>query len=181
MVLRLNIIEPEGFSRKTVGEPIDLIGRHYHVYSLRTGSLWQALIRPRDVGARRSDPMICWPATNGYFTGIFMVILGLHALYCALMAMAYRARYLKYALAAVLVFMGAKSFVADFWLGGDKFPPVLSLGVTFAMISAGVAYLLWKIRGEPGSGGPSETGYNDPPRLRPPTCEQYFSLKRSLV
>jgi tellurite resistance protein TerC len=73
-----------------------------------------------------------------------MAILGLRALYFALAAMVHRFHYLKYALAAVLVFIGTKIFVADFLLGGDKFPPVLSLGVTFGLIAAGVVYSLWK-------------------------------------
>ena len=81
------------------------------------------------------------------YTSNIMAILGLRALYFALAAMVHRFHYLKYALAAVLIFIGAKIFVADFLLGGDKFPPVLSLGVTFALIGAGIAYSLWKTRG----------------------------------
>ena len=82
------------------------------------------------------------------YTSNIMAILGLRALYFALAAMIHRFHYLKYALAAVLVFIGSKIFVADFLLGQDKFPPVLSLGVTFALIAAGVGYSLWKTRGE---------------------------------
>ncbi len=82
------------------------------------------------------------------YTSNIMAILGLRALYFALAAMIHRFYYLKYALAAVLVFIGSKIFVADFILGGDKFPPVASLGVTFALIAAGVFYSLWKTRGE---------------------------------
>ena len=81
------------------------------------------------------------------YTSNIMAILGLRALYFALAAMIHRFHYLKYALAAVLVFIGSKIFVADFVLGGDKFPPVLSLGVTVALIAAGVGYSLWKTRG----------------------------------
>jgi len=78
------------------------------------------------------------------YTSNIMAILGLRALYFALAAMVHRFHYLKYALAAVLVFIGAKIFVSDFLLGGAKFPPVLSLGVTFALIAAGIVYSLWK-------------------------------------
>ncbi|MCW5736381.1 MAG: TerC family protein [Enhydrobacter sp.] len=92
------------------------------------------------------------------YTSNIMAILGLRALYFALAAMVHRFHYLKYALAAVLVFIGTKIFVADFWLGGDKFPPALSLGVTFALIGAGIAYSLWKTRGEPEPDWPAETG-----------------------
>jgi tellurite resistance protein TerC len=81
------------------------------------------------------------------YTSNIMAILGLRALYFALAAMVHRFHYLKYALAAVLVFIGSKIFVADFWLGGDKFPPALSLAVTAALIAAGIAYSLWKTGG----------------------------------
>lgn len=81
------------------------------------------------------------------YTSNIMAILGLRALYFALSAMIHRFHYLKYALAAVLVFIGSKIFVSDFLLGGDKFPPVASLGVTFGLIAAGIGYSLWKTRG----------------------------------
>jgi tellurite resistance protein TerC len=80
------------------------------------------------------------------YTSNIMAILGLRALYFALSAMIHRFYYLKYALAAVLVLIGSKIFVSDFLLGGAKFPPVASLGVTFGIIAAGVAYSLWKTR-----------------------------------
>ncbi len=80
------------------------------------------------------------------YTSNIMAILGLRALYFALSAMVHRFYYLKYALAAVLVFIGSKIFVADFLLDGTKFPPVLSLVVTFALIVSGVVYSLWKTR-----------------------------------
>lgn len=82
------------------------------------------------------------------YTSNVMAILGLRALYFALSAMVHRFHYLKYALAAILVFIGAKIFVADFVLGGDKFPPALSLGVTFALIAAGVGWSLWKTKAD---------------------------------
>lgn len=80
------------------------------------------------------------------YTSNIMAILGLRALYFALSAMIHRFYYLKYALAAVLVFIGSKIFVSDFLLGGGKFPPALSLGVTAALIAGGVFYSLWKTR-----------------------------------
>ncbi|MFN3552855.1 MAG: TerC family protein [Novosphingobium meiothermophilum] len=83
------------------------------------------------------------------YTSNIMAILGLRALYFALAAMIDRFAYLKYALAAVLVFIGSKIFVSDFLMGGAKFPPLLSLGVTFALIAGGVAWSLWKTRGLP--------------------------------
>jgi tellurite resistance protein TerC len=83
------------------------------------------------------------------YTSNIMAILGLRALYFALAAMVHRFHYLKYALALVLVFIGSKIFVADFLLGGEKFPPVLSLSVTFALILGGIVYSLWKTKSEP--------------------------------
>ena len=82
------------------------------------------------------------------YTSNIMAILGLRALYFALAAMVHRFHYLKYGLAAVLVFIGAKIFVADFVLGGAKFPPLVSLGVTLAMIAGGVIWSLWATRRE---------------------------------
>ncbi|URD60426.1 TerC family protein [Sphingomonas sp. KRR8] len=87
------------------------------------------------------------------YTSNIMAILGLRALYFALAAMVHRFHYLKYALALVLVFIGGKIFVADFLLDGGKFPPLLSLGVTAALIAGGVLTSLWKTRetAEPGT------------------------------
>ena len=81
------------------------------------------------------------------YTSNIFAILGLRALYFALAAMVHRFHYLKYALAAVLVFIGSKIFVTDFLLDGGKLPAWISLGVTFGLIAAGVLYSLWKTRG----------------------------------
>jgi len=85
-----------------------------------------------------TDPFIV------YTSNIF-AILGLRALYFALAAMIHRFAYLKYALAALLVFIGAKIFVADM-LGTGKFPPAVSLAVTFAILAAGIVYSLVRTR-----------------------------------
>ena len=85
-----------------------------------------------------TDPFIV------YTSNIF-AILGLRALYFALAAMIHRFKYLKYALALVLVFIGTKIFLVGF-IG--KFPPVISLTVTFGLIAGGVLFSLWKTRGE---------------------------------
>jgi tellurite resistance protein TerC len=85
-----------------------------------------------------TDPFIV------YTSNIF-AILGLRALYFALAAMVHRFHYLKYALAAVLIFIGAKIFLADL-LGLDKFPPALSLATTFGLLAAGVLWSLLKTR-----------------------------------
>ena len=86
-----------------------------------------------------TDPFIV------YTSNIF-AILGLRALYFALAAMVHRFEYLKVALSFVLIFIGAKVFAADL-LGIDKIPPAISLGATFAILGAGVAWSLWKTRG----------------------------------
>jgi tellurite resistance protein TerC len=77
------------------------------------------------------------------FTSNIFAILGLRALYFALAAMVHRFHYLKYALALVLVFIGAKIFLVNF---GIKVPSLLSLSITFGLLSAGVVYSLWKTR-----------------------------------
>ena len=82
------------------------------------------------------------------YTSNIFAILGLRALYFALAAMVHRFHYLKYALAAILVFIGSKIFVSDFLLSGDKFPAWVSLGVTAVLIAAGILYSLWKTKGE---------------------------------
>ncbi len=86
-----------------------------------------------------SDPFIV------YTSNIF-AILGLRALYFALAAMIHRFKYLKYALALVLVFIGTKIFLVGI-IG--KIPPVISLSVTFGLIAAGVVVSMWKTRGQP--------------------------------
>lgn len=83
-----------------------------------------------------TDPFIV------YTSNIF-AILGLRALYFALAAMIHRFRYLKYALALVLVFIGTKIFLVGF-IG--KFPPAISLAVTFGLIAGGVVVSMWKTR-----------------------------------
>ncbi|GAB2179200.1 TerC family protein [Dongia sp. agr-C8] len=80
------------------------------------------------------------------YTSNIFAILGLRALYFALAAMADRFHYLKYALAAILVFIGSKIFVADM-LDLAKIPPVVSLAITFGLLAAGVGASLWKSRG----------------------------------
>lgn len=77
------------------------------------------------------------------YTANIMAILGLRALYFALAAMVHRFEYLKYSLAIVLVFIGLKIFWNN--LVG-KFPPEYSLGITVALIAAGIFYSLWKTR-----------------------------------
>ncbi|MDX2004509.1 MAG: TerC family protein [Meiothermus sp.] len=86
-----------------------------------------------------TDPFIV------YTSNIF-AILGLRALYFALAAMVHRFKYLKVALSVVLVFIGGKIFYNQLF---GKMEPALSLGITFAILAAGIVYSLWKTRGQP--------------------------------
>jgi tellurite resistance protein TerC len=83
-----------------------------------------------------SDPFIV------YTSNIF-AILGLRALYFALAAVIHRFRYLKYALAAVLIFIGGKIFYNQIV---GKMDPWISLSVTFGLIAIGIAVSLYKTR-----------------------------------
>jgi len=84
-----------------------------------------------------TDPFIV------YTSNIF-AILGLRALYFALAAMIHRFKYLKYALALVLIFIGTKIFLVGIV---GKIPATLSLSVTFGLIAGGVVVSMWKARG----------------------------------
>ena len=87
-----------------------------------------------------TDPFIV------YTSNIF-AILGLRALYFALAALIHRLAYLKYALAAVLVFVGSKIFLADM-LGIAKIPPSISLGITVAILLTGIVGSLFATRND---------------------------------
>ena len=77
------------------------------------------------------------------YTSNIFAILGLRALYFALAAMIERFRFLKVALALVLVFIGGKIFLVG--LVG-KIPPTVSLTVTFGLLLGGVIYSMIKTR-----------------------------------
>lgn len=80
------------------------------------------------------------------YTSNIFAILGLRALYFALAAVIHRFKYLKPALALVLVFIGSKIFVADL-AGWEKFPASISLGVTVGLLLGGIAWSLWRTAG----------------------------------
>lgn len=87
-----------------------------------------------------TDPFIV------YTSNIF-AILGLRALYFALAAMVNRFKYLSYALAVLLIFIGSKIFIA--WgMGWEKFPPVSALAITIAILATGIIVSLWRTRGD---------------------------------
>ncbi len=90
-----------------------------------------------------SIPAILAITTDTYivYTSNIFAILGLRSLYFTLSVMLDRFRYLKYALALVLIFIGSKVFVTDL-LGLNKFPPAISLGVTVGLLAGGVIFSL---------------------------------------
>ena len=94
-----------------------------------------------------SVPAVFTITTDPYlvYTSNIFAILGLRALYFALAAILHRFAYLKYALSVLLIFIGSKIFIADA-MGWEKFPPEWSLGITFAILGAGVAFSLWKTK-----------------------------------
>lgn len=109
-----------------------------------------------------SVPAIFAITTDPYivYTSNIFAILGLRALYFALAAMVSRFHYLKYALALLLVVVGAKIFANQI---GGKIDPALSLTVTLSILAGGVLFSLWKSppddddRLEPPRGARSQT------------------------
>ena len=94
-----------------------------------------------------SVPAIFAITTDPYlvYTSNIFAILGLRALYFALGAVIDRFAYLKQALAALLVFIGGKVFVAEA-MGWEKFPALWSLGVTVGLLACGIGYSVWRTR-----------------------------------
>jgi tellurite resistance protein TerC len=101
-----------------------------------------------------SVPAIFAITTDPYivYTSNIFAILGLRALYFALAAVIARFAYLKQALAALLVFIGGKVFLAEA-MGWEKFPAPVSLAITAALLGAGIAWSMWKTR--PGAPEPA--------------------------
>ncbi|HPQ50768.1 MAG: TerC family protein [Alphaproteobacteria bacterium] len=77
-----------------------------------------------------------------YSSNIF-AILGLRSMYFAVAAMIERFKYMKYALAIVLIFIGGKVFYAGM-IG--HISPAISLGITVAVLAGGVLFSLSKTR-----------------------------------
>lgn len=77
------------------------------------------------------------------FTSNIFAILGLRALYFALAAAIHRFKYLKFALALVLIFIGIK-IIANGLVG--HIPPLVSLIVTLAILTGGIVWSLVKTR-----------------------------------
>jgi TerC family integral membrane protein len=81
------------------------------------------------------------------FTSNIFAILGLRAMYFMLAGMADRFHLLKYGLAMVLVFVGTKMLIVDFY----KIPVGLSLGIVGIIIATFMFASLWVTRKPSGS------------------------------
>lgn len=92
-----------------------------------------------------SIPAIFAITTDTYivYTSNIFAILGLRALYFALAGMVTRFVYLKYALSAVLIFIGGKIFWNHFF---GKIDPIISLTVTLLLLAGGVVVSLLKTK-----------------------------------
>jgi tellurite resistance protein TerC len=93
-----------------------------------------------------SVPAIFAITTDPYivFTSNIFAILGLRTLYFALAAIVHRFEYLKYSIAAVLIFIGAKvlaKFILDFEVSS-----IWSLIITIGLLAVGVGYSLYATR-----------------------------------
>jgi tellurite resistance protein TerC len=82
------------------------------------------------------------------FTSNIFAILGLRSLFFLLAGLVDRFVYLKVGLAAVLVFVGLKMTLVDFF----HVPSALSLGIIAALLGASVGASLWKTRAAARSG-----------------------------
>jgi len=79
------------------------------------------------------------------FTSNIFAILGLRAMYFMLAGMANRFHLLKYGLAMVLVFVGTKMLIVDYY----KIPVELSLGIVVVIIATFMLASLWVTRNKP--------------------------------
>ena len=94
-----------------------------------------------------SVPAIFAITTDPYivFTSNIFAVLGLRALYFTLAGLIERFAYLKYALAALLIFIGGKIMAVEM-LGLPHIPTAVSLGLTFGILATGIIYSLYKTR-----------------------------------
>lgn len=149
------------FLRRKMAVTDQFHGHHFFVKQPKSGdsgpAAWRAtplflalmMVEAADlIFAVDSVPAIFAITTDPYivYTSNIFAILGLRALYFALAAMVHRFHYLKYALALVLVFIGGKIFWNQFY---GKLDPAISLGVTMALLTAGVLVSLLKTRSQP--------------------------------
>jgi len=80
-----------------------------------------------------------------YSSNIF-AILGLRSMYFAVVALLDRFKYMNYALAIVLIFIGGKIFYGEFV---EKIDPLYSLAITIGLLLGGALFSLLKTRHSP--------------------------------
>jgi tellurite resistance protein TerC len=78
------------------------------------------------------------------YTSNVFAILGLRALYFLLANVMDKFQYLKFGLSAVLVFIGVKMVIVDFY----KIPIGISLGVVAGILTISILASLWKAKKE---------------------------------
>jgi tellurite resistance protein TerC len=87
------------------------------------------------------------------YTSNVFAILGLRSLYFVLAGAMGKFRYLKPALAFILVFVGIKMFYPDvmYWLTAEKekFPPLVSLAIVTTTLLVAIVASWWRSRQEP--------------------------------
>jgi tellurite resistance protein TerC len=112
-----------------------------------------ALIEITDVVfALDSIPAIFAISTDPFiiYTSNVFAILGLRALYFALVGIIHRFHYLKYGLSLVLVLVGVKMIV-NAWYGGKVISTELALAATAGIIACSVLVSMMKTRASPGA------------------------------
>lgn len=83
------------------------------------------------------------------YTSNVFAILGLRSMYFLLAGVMHKFTYLKYGLAGVLVFVGAKMMLIDIF----KIPTAVSLGVIATLIGGSIAVSFWAARKAEREGG----------------------------
>ncbi len=96
-----------------------------------------------------SLPAIFAVTQNKYviYTSNIFAILGLRALYFVVSGLYYRFKYLKYALALTLIFIGSKIFIIKI-LGIEHFPSEISLLIVSIIITSGILFSFYKSKNE---------------------------------
>ncbi len=79
------------------------------------------------------------------FTSNIFAILGLRSMYFMLAGVMDKFLYIKYGLAAVLVFVGSKMTFLNEMFGG-KFPIIWSLSIIASLIGGSIAFSVWKAK-----------------------------------
>lgn len=80
------------------------------------------------------------------YTSNIFAILGLRSMYFAVAAMIDRFKYMKYALAIVLIFISGKVFYVG--IMDQHIHPMVSLGITLSVLAGGIVFSMFKTRNE---------------------------------